>query len=149
MRFRLELSESIKAQGSGTMRLPEAQVAHGVPGAIHSLPGVSAPDRLRHDSCDSPRQRRKAHRPQFPWQQGRGTREAEEMLRAQPKVSCTAPQARARSESAQVEVVSAVRLGYCGVTAYHVCDKARSHLRLHVMHLINEETKAVPSALFV
>lgn len=49
----------------------------------------------------------------------------------------------------QVEVVSAVRLGYCGVTAYHVCDKARSHLRLHVMHLINEETKAVPSALFV
>lgn len=88
-----------KSTGSGTMRLPEAQVPHGVPGAIHSLPGVSAPDRLRHDSCDSPRQRRKAHRPQFPWQQGRGTREAEEMLRAQPKVSCNVPPARAQSES--------------------------------------------------
>lgn len=79
------------------MRLPEAQVAHGVPGAIHSLPGVSAPDRLRHDSCDSPRQRRKAHRPQFPWQQGRGVREAAEVLRAQPRVPGTAQPQRTRS----------------------------------------------------
>lgn len=64
--FRLELSETIKARGSGAMRLPEAQVAHRVLGAIHSLPGVGIPDGLRHDSCNAPRLCRKARRPQFP-----------------------------------------------------------------------------------
>lgn len=49
--FRLELSDSVKPRGSEAMRLPEAQVAHGVPGAIHGFPRVSVPDGLRHDSC--------------------------------------------------------------------------------------------------
>ena len=33
------------------MRLPEAEVAHGVPRAVHGLSGITAPDGLRHDSC--------------------------------------------------------------------------------------------------
>lgn len=69
------------------MRLPEAQVAHGVPGAIHSLPAVSIPDGLRHDSCNAPRLRRKANRPQFPRQRGRWVPEAVGVLRAQSSIT--------------------------------------------------------------
>lgn len=46
-KFRLQSSESMKARGSGVMRLPEAGVAHGVPGSVHGLSGVTAPDGLR------------------------------------------------------------------------------------------------------
>lgn len=125
MRFRLELFESIKAQGSGTMRLPETQVAHGVPGAIHSLPGVSAPNCLRHDSCDSSRQRRKAHSPQFPWQRRRGVWEATEVLRAQPTVPGTAPQASDRSWR---DPAGAIGCGQVAVPLDHV-RATLSHVR--------------------
>lgn len=131
------------------MRLPEAQVAHGVPGAIHSLPGVSAPDRLRHDSCDSPRQRRKARRPQFPWQQGRGVWEKAEVLRAQPTVPGTATQPRARSGHGPG---GAPKRGRIGVLRWHRLPRVRQSLltpKMGLDALYKWETKAAPSAPFM
>lgn len=78
------------------MRLPEAQVAHGVPGAIHSLAGVGVPDGLRHDSCNAPRLRRKARRSRFPWQRRRRVREAAEELRARSRIPSAAQRLPAR-----------------------------------------------------
>lgn len=42
---------------------------------------------------------------------------------------------------ALAERLSAVGLGYCGGTAYRVCDKACSHPRRDLMHFTNEKPR--------
>lgn len=124
------------------MRLPEAQVAHRVLGAIHSLPGVSIPDVLRHDSCDAPRLCRKARRPQFPWQRRRWVREAGEVLRAQSLVFGAALQPPAQCRLNQ-------SLAERGTTAYLVCEQSWLTPKADFVHFTNEKTNAEPLAPFL
>lgn len=129
VKFGLELSEGMKGRGSGAMRLPEAQIAHGVPGTIHGLSGVSAPDGLRHDSCVTPGLSRKARRPVPLATETLGWEVAEAVA--------------SRRVGAQLRPRSRESLS-------NTCAKeARSLPTPGLMHFTNEETKTQPSARFI